>query len=70
MKIGILGAGAIGGYFGGILKAAGHDVAFVGEPGPDALVVAVCTRGYEAAAAEEALKSIGALAIDLHLRQV
>ena len=29
MKIGILGAGAIGGYFGGILKAAGHDVAFV-----------------------------------------
>ena len=45
-----------------------HDVAFVGEPGPDALVVAVCTRGYEAAAAEEALKSIGALAIDLHLR--
>ena len=45
-----------------------HDVAFVGEPGPDALVVAVCTRGYEAEAAEEALKSIGALAIDLHLR--
>lgn len=29
MKIGILGAGAIGGYFGGKLKAAGHDVAFV-----------------------------------------
>ena len=29
MKIGILGAGAIGGYFGGILKAAGHHVAFV-----------------------------------------
>ena len=25
-----------------------HDVVFVGEPGPDALVVAVCTRGYEA----------------------
>ncbi|MDN6099901.1 2-dehydropantoate 2-reductase [Corynebacterium flavescens] len=29
MKIGILGAGAIGGYFGGILQQAGHDVAFV-----------------------------------------
>lgn len=29
MKIGILGAGAIGGYFGGKLKQAGHDVAFV-----------------------------------------
>ena len=45
-----------------------HDVAFIGGPGGDALVVAVCTRGYEAEAAEEALKSIGALAIDLHLR--
>lgn len=29
MKIGILGAGAIGGYFGGVLAQAGHDVAFV-----------------------------------------
>jgi len=42
-----------------------HDVAFVGEPGPDALVVAVCTRGYEAADAEEALKAIGSLACSL-----
>ena len=42
-----------------------HDVAFVGEPGPDALVVAVCTRGYEAPAAEEALRAIGLLARSL-----
>jgi beta-lactamase class A len=42
-----------------------HDVAFIGEPGPDALVVAVCTRGYEWPDAEEALKAIGALAISL-----
>ena len=40
-----------------------HDVAFVGEPGPDALVMAVCTRGYEAPDAEEALRAIGELAI-------
>ncbi|WP_423463125.1 serine hydrolase [Promicromonospora sp. MS192] len=42
-----------------------HDVAFVGEPGPDALVVAVCTRGYDEPAAEETLKSLGALAVAL-----
>jgi beta-lactamase class A len=42
-----------------------HDVAFVGAPGPDALVVAVCTRGYEAPDAEEALRAIGSLAVSL-----
>lgn len=39
-----------------------HDVAFIGAPGPDALVVAVCSRGYEEPAADEALRAIGALA--------
>lgn len=42
-----------------------HDVAFIGEPGPRALVVAVCTRGYEPPAAEEAIRAIGALALSL-----
>ena len=42
-----------------------HDVAFVGEPGPDALVIAVCTRGYDEQAAEETLKALGALAVAL-----
>ncbi len=42
-----------------------HDVAFVGEPGPDAVVIAACTRGYEAPDAEEALRAIGALAVTL-----
>ncbi len=42
-----------------------HDVAFVGEPGPDALVVAVCTRGYEAPDAEEAIRAIGMLPLIL-----
>lgn len=40
-----------------------HDVAFVGEPGPDALVVAVCTRGYEHPAAEETIRALGALTV-------
>lgn len=40
-----------------------HDVAFVGEPGPDALVIAVCTRGYDEPDAEEALRAIGLLAL-------
>jgi beta-lactamase class A len=39
-----------------------HDVAFVGEPGPNALVMAVCTRGYDQADAEEAIRAIGLLA--------
>lgn len=42
-----------------------HDVAFVGEAGPDALVVAVCTRGYDETQAEETLKALGALALAL-----
>jgi len=42
-----------------------HDVAFVGEPGPDAMVMAVCTRGYEAPDAEEVLRAIGVLAFTL-----
>lgn len=42
-----------------------HDVAFVGEPGPDTLVVSVCTRGYDEQAAEETLKALGALAFAL-----
>ncbi|MDU3175548.1 MAG: 2-dehydropantoate 2-reductase N-terminal domain-containing protein, partial [Corynebacterium striatum] len=29
MKIGFLGAGAIGGYFGGTLSQAGHEVGYV-----------------------------------------
>ncbi|WP_419705507.1 serine hydrolase [Promicromonospora sp. NFX87] len=42
-----------------------HDVAFVGEPGPYALVLAVCTRGYDEQAAEETLKSLAALSLSL-----
>ncbi|HWV78150.1 MAG TPA: serine hydrolase [Isoptericola sp.] len=42
-----------------------HDVAFVGTPGPEALVVAVCTRGYDEAHAEEALRALGSLAVTL-----
>jgi beta-lactamase class A len=49
----------------GEVDAIRHDVAFVGEPGPDALVIAVCTRGYEKPAAEEALRAIGSLAVAL-----
>lgn len=44
-----------------------HDVAFVGEPGPDALVIAVCTRGYDERSAEETLKALATLAMALTL---
>jgi beta-lactamase class A len=42
-----------------------HDVAFVGEPGPDALVIAACTRGFDAPSAEQTLKAIGQLAVTI-----
>ncbi|GAB4086720.1 serine hydrolase [Myceligenerans cantabricum] len=42
-----------------------HDVAYVGEPGPEALIIAVCTRGYENKDAEETIKSLGTLAVSL-----
>ena len=45
-----------------------HDIAFFGEPGPDALVVAVCTRGFPEPAAEETIRAIGAIARTLAAR--
>lgn len=42
-----------------------HDVAFVGEPGPDALIVSVCTRGFTEEDGKETVAALGALAIKL-----
>ena len=33
MKVAIVGAGGVGGYFGGLLARAGHDVTFVARGG-------------------------------------
>ena len=40
-----------------------HDVAFIGVPGAALRVLAVCTRGLEVAAAQEAIRAIAALAV-------
>ena len=32
MKIAVMGAGAVGCYYGGMLARAGHDVALIGRP--------------------------------------
>ena len=32
MRIGVMGAGAVGCYYGGLLARAGHDVTLVGRP--------------------------------------
>jgi 2-dehydropantoate 2-reductase len=38
MRVGVMAAGAVGGYFGGLMAAAGHDVAFIARgPHPDAI---------------------------------
>ncbi|WP_262848614.1 serine hydrolase [Mumia quercus] len=49
----------------GSVDAVRHDVAYLGEPGLSALVMAVCTRGYPEEDAEETIKALGELAITL-----
>ncbi len=44
MKIAVMGAGAVGCYFGGMLARAGHDVVLIGRPGH---VVAIRENGLE-----------------------
>jgi 2-dehydropantoate 2-reductase len=34
MRIAVMGAGAVGGYFGGLLARAGHEVTFIGRQLP------------------------------------
>lgn len=49
----------------GSLDAIRHDVAYIGEPGPEALVIAVCTRGYPDEDSKEAVAALGSMAITL-----
>lgn len=58
-------AGVPFGSKSGTVDGIRHDVAFIGEPGPDAIVIAVCTRGYEPPAAEEAIRALGALTVGI-----
>ncbi|MGI8417959.1 MAG: serine hydrolase [Nakamurella sp.] len=51
--------GSKSGWVDGIL----HDVAFIGEPGPQALIVSVCTRGFTEADGKEAIAALAALTI-------
>ncbi len=60
-----LPAGTVWGSKSGSVTAIRHDVAFVGEPGPGALVVAGCTSGIGHDEASEALRALGALAVGL-----
>jgi beta-lactamase class A len=57
-----LAEGSAYGSKSGSVPGIRHDVAFFGEPGPGALVVAVCTRGCDNDEAEETIKAIGELA--------
>lgn len=56
-----LPAGVVFGSKSGSVDGIRHDVAFVGRPGPDALVIAVCTRGCSSDEAERIIEAIGAL---------
>ncbi|MBW9207931.1 class A beta-lactamase-related serine hydrolase [Mumia sp. zg.B17] len=58
-------AGLPWGSKSGSVDAIRHDVAYLGEPGPGALVLAVCTRGYAYDDADEAIQAIGQMAIEL-----
>ncbi|MGH1561939.1 serine hydrolase [Mumia sp. DW29H23] len=58
-------AGLVWGSKSGSVDAVRHDVAYLGVPGPDALVMAVCTRGYPQEDAEETIEALGRMAIEL-----
>lgn len=55
MKIGVLGAGAVGGFFGGRLAAAGRDVTFIVRPGRKARLAETGLRIESAAAGDLAI---------------
>ncbi|NNG36009.1 serine hydrolase [Nakamurella aerolata] len=40
-----------------------HDVAFIGEPGPTTLVIAVCTRGFDEPQGEQCIAALTDLAL-------
>ena len=58
-------AGVRWGSKSGWVEGIQHDVAFVGEPGPDALIIAACTRGFSETAGKETIAALAALAITL-----
>lgn len=60
-----LPAGVRWGSKDGYVTGIRHDVAWFGAPGPEALVVAVCTEGVDHDAANQAIATIGRIAHDL-----
>jgi predicted dinucleotide-binding enzyme len=57
MKIGIIGAGSIGGTLARRFKALGHDVAIANSRGPETLAAFVAETGVRAVTAAEAARS-------------
>jgi hypothetical protein len=70
MKIGIIGAGHIGGTLTRRLRALGHQVTVANSRGPQTLTDLVAETGAEAATADEAAKTGEVVIVSVPLRAV
>ncbi len=70
MRIGIIGAGNIGGTLVRRLRALGHDVAVANSRGPDTLADLAATTGAEAVTVEEAARGKDVVVISIPEKSV
>ncbi len=70
MRIGIIGAGNIGGTLAGKLSSAGHSVKLAGSKGPDAIRDTAVAADAIAVTAEDAVKDVDAIILSIPFGQV
>lgn len=70
MKIGIIGAGNIGGTLARKLAAAGHAVKLAGSKGPEAIRDTAADAGAVAVAAQDAVKDVDAIILSIPFAQI
>lgn len=68
-QLGVIGtrvpAGSRWGSKSGWVTGIQHDVAFIGQPGPAALIVSVCTEGFDEPQGEQCIAALADLALAL-----
>ncbi|MCI0896276.1 MAG: 2-dehydropantoate 2-reductase, partial [Chloroflexi bacterium] len=61
MKVAVMGAGGVGGYFGGLLARAGHDVTFVAR---GSHLAAIQERGLRVESANDGTFTVSGAAVE------
>lgn len=70
MKIGIIGAGNIGGTLASKLTAVGHAVKLAGSKGPEAIHDTAAAAGAVAVATQDAVKDVDAIVLSIPFSQI